>query len=83
MNPLFQRLYKHKKERVRDPNLPAPPTLLGQVKVIKDANDKLSAQAEYLTILEKRIERLEQKQRATDQTMSQLVQFVNKLSKKQ
>lgn len=82
MNPLFQRLYKHKKERVRDPNLPPAPTLLGQVKVIKDANDKLSAQAEYIGILERRIENNERKHRQLELYVSQLAQYIAKISKK-
>ena len=34
-------MYKAKKKRVRDPNLPPPPTLLGQVKVIKDVQNDI------------------------------------------
>lgn len=38
MNPaLLKRLYKQKKKRAVDPNAPPRPTLLGQVKELKDA----------------------------------------------
>lgn len=38
MSNMFQKMYAVKKKRVRDPSLPPPPTLLGQVKVIKDVS---------------------------------------------
>lgn len=63
MNPLFQKLYKHKKPRVRDPNLPPPPTLLGQVKELKDTRDTLDDTARKLYAMEQRIERLERQNR--------------------
>lgn len=40
-NKMFQKMYKTKAKRVRDPNLPPPPTLLGQVKVIKDVQNDI------------------------------------------
>ena len=37
----FKKMYQVKAKRVRDPSLPPPPTLLGQVKVIKDVQTGL------------------------------------------
>lgn len=78
MNPIFSKLYKHKKTRVRDPNAPPPPTLLGQVKEIKDVKGKADAQASYIAILENKIELLERKQHRLESQVEQIISAINR-----
>jgi hypothetical protein len=59
MNPLFKKLYKHKKTRVRDPNLPPPPNLFSTVRDLKDAKSIVDAHSAELQMLRQRVERLE------------------------
>jgi hypothetical protein len=72
MNPLFRQLYKHKKTRVKDPNAPPAPTLLGQVKELKDVKSKSDAQAQYIGVLEMKIDRMETKMRSLENSVEQL-----------
>jgi uncharacterized protein YaaN involved in tellurite resistance len=43
MASLYSRMFKVKKKRAVDPNAPPRPTLLGQVKVIKDVRSDIDA----------------------------------------
>lgn len=79
MNPLFKKLYKHKKPRVRDPNLPPPPTLLGQVKDLKDTKALVDDTAQRMRAMEERIARLERQNRQLNYYVEALR---NHLSKK-
>jgi hypothetical protein len=63
MNPLFLKKLAAKKKRERDPNLPPPPTLLGQVKELRLTKEEMDRQANELQILRQRMEYLEMKNR--------------------
>jgi predicted RNase H-like nuclease (RuvC/YqgF family) len=63
MNPLFKKLYKHKKTRVRDPNTPPPPNLFSTVRDLKVVTTNVSSQEERIRDLQQRVERLENKNR--------------------
>jgi predicted RNase H-like nuclease (RuvC/YqgF family) len=63
-----------KKKRIRDPNLPPPPTLLGQVK-------ELRLTRESITSLEARISRLEQDLRRKDQLIQNLESRINRITR--
>lgn len=78
---MFQKLYKHKKTRVRDPNLPPPPTLLGQVKELKDTREALDQTAMRLQAMEQRIARLETKNRYLENYVDILRNTINRLNK--
>lgn len=78
MNPLFRQLYKHKKTRARDPNAPPAPTLLGQVKEIKDVKGKTDAQAQYISHLENRLDVMDRKMRRMEQLLEQVIGAINK-----
>ena len=78
MNPIFAKLYKHKKTRERDPNAPPPPTLLGQVKEIKDVKGKADAQAQYIAVLENKIELLERKHNRLESQVEQIISAINR-----
>jgi len=62
----YKKMYLKKAKRIRDPNLPPPPTLLSQVKVIKDvqhSNESLAAmvqrQQEQIDLLKSKLNRYE------------------------
>ena len=78
MNPIFRQLYKHKKTRERDPNAPPAPTLLGQVKELKDVKGRSDAQAKYIAHLESRIETLERRHRRLETLVEQVIAVINK-----
>ena len=78
MNPLFRQLYKHKKTRARDPNAPPAPTLLGQVKELKDVKGKTDAQAQYISHLENRLDVMDRKMRRMEQLLEQVIGAINK-----
>ena len=78
MNPMFQKLYKHKKARVRDPNLPPPPTLLGQVKELKDTREVLDQTTQRLAAMERRLAQLETRNRYLEQYVDVLRQHIKK-----
>lgn len=82
MNPLFKRLYKHKKTRVRDPNAPPPPTLLGQVKELKDTRNIVDQNADQLRRMEERIVRLEARNRYLENYVDSVRNYVVRVSKK-
>lgn len=63
MNPLFLKKLAAKKKRERDPNLPPPPTLLGQVKELRITREEMERQTVELNVLKQRVEYLEIKNR--------------------
>mgnify|MGYP003352828096 CR=1 FL=1 len=63
MNPLFQKLYKHKKTRVRDPNLPPPPNLFSTVRDLKDTKTVVDSNSVDIQLLKQRVDRLEARNR--------------------
>jgi protein tyrosine/serine phosphatase len=79
MNPLFQKLYKHKKTRVRDPNLPPPPNLFSTVRDLKLTQSAVDNNTAQLRAMEERIRRLETRNNYLEQYVELLR---NQLSKK-
>jgi hypothetical protein len=76
MNPLLKKLYKQKKTRVRDPNSPPPPTLLGQVKELRVTRETMDSQAAELQVLRQRVEYLEMKNRRLENSIESIREFV-------
>jgi hypothetical protein len=76
MNPLLKKLYKQKKPRVRDPNAPPPPTLLGQVKELRLTKEAMDSQAVELQVLKQRLEHLEMKNRRLENSIESLREFI-------
>ena len=74
MNPLFKKLYKHKKTRVRDPNAPPPPNLFSTVKDLKDTKAVVDAHGSELQDLKNRIAHLESKNRFLE-TQVEMLRF--------
>lgn len=82
MNPLFRKLYKHKKTRVRDPNLPPPPNLFSTVKDLKDTKAVVDDQGSKLEQIERRIGRLEARNRYLENYVDLLRQQIISLKRK-
>jgi hypothetical protein len=78
MNPLFSKLYKHKKKRPRDPNAPPPPTLLGQVKELKDTQAQIELQARQVDTLNSELNLLKSRYRNLEIKVDQLVYLLSK-----
>jgi len=76
MNPVFASLLKQKKPKVRDPNLPPPPTLLGQVKELKQTREEQQRQELELTLLRQRLEQVEIKNRSLERHLRDLENFI-------
>jgi len=79
MNPLMLKQYRAKKKRAVDPNAPPRPTLLGQVKELKDTREAIEHQAETIARLDQRIRQLESRLRAQTDYLNALH---SKLSRK-
>lgn len=58
MNPLFRKLYKHKRSRARDPNAPPPPNLFSTNKELKIAKSAIESQEQKINRLERQLELL-------------------------
>lgn len=82
MNPLFRKLYKHKKTRARDPNAPPPPNLFSTVKDLKDTKAVVDDQGSKLEQLERRIGRLEARNSYLENYVDILRQQINFLKRK-
>jgi predicted RNase H-like nuclease (RuvC/YqgF family) len=82
MNPLFRKLYKHKKTRVRDPNLPPPPNLFSTVKDLKDTKEVVGDQGSKIERLERRLGHLEARNSYLENYVELLRQQVNMLRRK-
>lgn len=74
MNPLFKKLYKHKKTRTRDPNAPPPPNLFSTVKDLKDTKAVVDAHGSELQDLKNRLAQLESKNRFLE-TQVEMLRF--------
>jgi len=81
MNPLFKKLLKQKKKRVRDPNAPSPPTLLGQVKELRLTKEEQDKQSLELVMLAQRLGVLEAKNRRLELQVNELFGAVNRLKR--
>jgi hypothetical protein len=79
MNPAMLRQYRAKKKRAVDPNAPPRPTLLGQVKELKDTREAIEQQAEQMARLQEKVRQLEARLRAQTDYLNALHQ---KLSRK-
>lgn len=79
MNPLMLKQYRAKKKRAVDPNAPPRPTLLGQVKELKDTREAIEQQAELIVRLDLRVRQLEARLRAQTDYLNALH---SKLSRK-
>lgn len=79
MNPLMLKQYRAKKKRAVDPNAPPRPTLLGQVKELKDTREAIEQQAELIARLDLRVRQLEARLRAQTDYLNALH---SKLSRK-
>lgn len=78
MNPLFKKLYKHKKTRERDPNAPPPPNLFSTVRDLKDTKAVVDANTAELQSLRQRIDRLESRNRYLENYVETLRSFLSK-----
>jgi predicted RNase H-like nuclease (RuvC/YqgF family) len=78
MNPLFKKLYKHKKTRARDPNAPPPPNLFSTVRDLKVVSSTVTSQEERLRELQMRVERLESRNRSLENYIDYLRQRISR-----
>jgi hypothetical protein len=81
MNPAFAKLLKQKRKRTRDPNLPPPPTLLGQVKELrltKEEQDRLGLE---LTLTKIRLDQLEARNRKLESSLATLQNWIKTRSR--
>jgi len=81
MNPAFAKLLKQKRKRTRDPNLPPPPTLLGQVKELrltKEEQDRLGLE---LTLTKIRLDQLEARNRKLESSLETLQNWIRTRSR--
>jgi hypothetical protein len=76
MNPAFAKLLRQKKKRVRDPNLPPPPTLLGQVKELRLTKEEMDRLGLELTLTRQRLEQLEIRNRKLESSLESLQNWV-------
>jgi len=78
MNPIFRKLYKHKRTRTRDPNAPPPPNLFSTVKNLKDTQAVVDSAVARIQSLEQKIERLEAQNRSLQSVVNTLHQYLRK-----
>jgi len=76
MHPLLKKLYKQKKTRVRDPNAPPPPTLLGQVKELRDTKQSVDTIGDEMAVIRQRLEYLESKNRRLENTIETIRDWI-------
>lgn len=76
MNPAFAKLLRNKKKRSRDPNLPPPPTLLGQVKELKSTRNDLDQVQLELVMTRQRLDQLETRNRRLESHVRDLENFI-------
>ena len=81
MNPLFQKLYKHKKTRTRDPNAPPPPNLFSTVRDLKDTKLVVDTHDKKLEVMQQKLDRLENQNRHLRNYVEILRNHINKVSK--
>lgn len=76
MNPAFVKLLRQKKKRTRDPNLPPPPTLLGQVKELRLTREDMNRIELESVMLRQRLEMVEMKNRRLETQLRDLENYV-------
>lgn len=76
MNPDFAKLLRNKRKRTRDPNLPPPPTLLGQVKELRITREDLNQVQLELSMTRSRLDQLESKNRKLESHIRDLENFI-------
>lgn len=76
MNPAFLKLLKAKRKRPVDPNAPPRPTLLGQVKELKQTREEQERNSLELTVLRHRLEYTEAKCRRLETQLRDLENFI-------
>ena len=76
MNPAFAKLLKQKRKRVRDPNLPPPPTLLGQVKELRLTREDMDRLQLELSLTRQRLEQVESRNRKLELSVETLQAYV-------
>jgi hypothetical protein len=81
MNPAFAKLLKQKRKRVRDPNLPPPPTLLGQVKELRLTKEEMDRLGLELTLTRQRLEQLETNNRRLENSVEALRNWIRTRSR--
>lgn len=74
MNPLMLKQYRAKKKRAVDPDAPPRPTLLGQVKELKDTREMLIQQGAIIQQLQEKVRQLEARLRAQTDYLNALHQ---------
>jgi DNA-binding transcriptional regulator GbsR (MarR family) len=74
MNPAMLRQYRQKKKRAVDPNAPPRPTLLGQVKELKDTREALQHHEQLLAFMQQKVDQLERRLRAQTDYLNALHQ---------
>ena len=76
MNPAFAKLLKQKKKRERDPNLPPPPTWLGQVKELRLTREDMNRIELESVMLKQRLDYLEMRNRRLESQLRDLENFI-------
>jgi hypothetical protein len=76
MHPSFARSLKQKKRRVRDPNLPPPPTLLGQVKELRLTKEEIDRLQLQIMLTQQRVEYLEASNRRLENSLESVQNWV-------
>lgn len=82
MNPLFRKLFTQKRTRVRDPDAPPPPTLLGQVKELRTTKEAIDMHSLELVQLRNRIADLEAKSRRMGTVIDGLRSWMSRFQSK-
>ena len=78
----FKKMYAEKTKRIRDPNLPPPPTLLGQVKELRLTKEQQQNQQGLLQQQHEEIALLKRKLQQSDYRLELLTALVRELRSK-
>ena len=76
MHPSFAKLLKQRRQRVRDPNAPPPPTLLGQVKELRLTKEEQDRQSLELVVMRQRLDQVESRDRRLEHQIRDLENFI-------
>lgn len=72
----FSKMYKPKKKRVRDPNLPPAPNLLSQVKELRLTKEEQMSQLQQIRQQQAEIQSLKSKLRTTEYRLDLLTSIM-------
>ena len=72
----YKKMYAEKQKRVRDPNLPPPPTLLGQVKELRLTKEDQMNQQSQIRQQQEEIRLLKSKLRTTEYRLDLLTNLM-------